>query len=108
MTTSLVAITGNTFPVKDYLKALGARWNPETKAWMVAADKAATARKIVAGAGSGAAKTSGKPHFSKCHDCGRPSRGFYRCWDCKQDNDDSPIAHTFTRADGSKGVWMEY
>jgi hypothetical protein len=50
MNASLVAVTGNTYPVKDQLKALGARWNPEAKAWMVAADKADAARRIVAGA----------------------------------------------------------
>ncbi len=50
MTTSLVAITGNTYPVKDRLKALGARWNPDAKAWMVSPAKADAARKIVAGA----------------------------------------------------------
>ena len=44
-----VAITGNTYPVKDQLKALGARWNPDQKAWMVAPEKADAARKIVAG-----------------------------------------------------------
>ena len=27
-----IAITGNTYPVKDQLKALGARWNPDAKA----------------------------------------------------------------------------
>lgn len=52
MTTSLVAVTGNTYPVKDQLKALGARWNPDAKAWMVAPDKADAARAIVAGRSS--------------------------------------------------------
>lgn len=50
-TQNLVAITGNTYPVKDQLKALGARWNGDLKAWMVAENKAEEARKIVAGAG---------------------------------------------------------
>ena len=48
----LVAITGNTYPVKEKLKALGARWNGADKAWMVSADKAEQARQIVAGAGA--------------------------------------------------------
>lgn len=47
---SLIAITGNTYPVKDQLKALGARWNGEVKAWMVAPEKAAEARALVASA----------------------------------------------------------
>ena len=50
-TESLVAITGNTYPVKEALKALGARWNGDLKAWMVSAGKADQAKAIVAGAG---------------------------------------------------------
>lgn len=45
-----VAITGNTYPVKDKLSALGGRWDGELKAWMVPADKADAARKLVASA----------------------------------------------------------
>lgn len=45
-----IAISGNTYPVKDQIKALGGRWNPTSKAWMVPADKADAARKLVAGA----------------------------------------------------------
>ena len=43
-----IAITGNTYPVKDALKALGARWNADQKAWMVSAERAEAAHKIVA------------------------------------------------------------
>ena len=50
-TENLVAISGNTYPVKEQLKALGARWNGDAKAWMVAPDKAEQARQIVSGAG---------------------------------------------------------
>jgi hypothetical protein len=45
-------ITGNTYPVKDQLKALGARWNPENKGWMVPDEKAQVARDIVTGKSS--------------------------------------------------------
>ncbi len=49
----LVAITGNTYPVKDALKAIGATWNTEKRAWMIAEAKAQYARAIVAeGAGN--------------------------------------------------------
>ncbi len=44
---SLVAITGNTYPVKDALKAIGATWNPEKRSWMIAEKKAEYARAIV-------------------------------------------------------------
>jgi hypothetical protein len=49
-TMSMVAIAGNTYPVKDQIKALGGRWNADAKVWMVPADKAEEARKIVANA----------------------------------------------------------
>lgn len=45
------AISGNTYPVKDQLKAMGARWNADAKCWMISADKADEARRIVEGAG---------------------------------------------------------
>ncbi len=76
-----VAITGNTYPVKDQLKAIGARWNPDQKAWMISADKAGQAKQIVSGAPQTQTKSS-KPHFAKCHECGAPSRGYYRCYNC--------------------------
>src|SRR5208282_2050354 len=41
------AIIGNTYPVKDQLKALGGRWSPDQHAWMVPADKANQARALV-------------------------------------------------------------
>ena len=64
MSTSLVAITGNTYPVKDQLKALGARWNPDSKAWMVPATQADVARRIVAGrsASTSTPSTPGMEH----------------------------------------------
>ena len=42
------AITGNTYPIKDQLKALGGRWNPDQNAWMVPTEKADQARALVA------------------------------------------------------------
>ena len=82
MATSLVAITGNTYPVKDQIRALGGRWNPETKSWMVPETQATAARALVSAAPVQARKTGAKPHFSKCHECGAPSRGYYRCYEC--------------------------
>jgi len=50
MTTTTVLITGNTFPVKDALKALGARWDAAAKGWRVPAALEAKARQLVSGA----------------------------------------------------------
>lgn len=85
MTTSLVAITGNTFPVKDQLKAMGARWNADSKAWMVAADKADAARALVSGAPkqpyTGPRSTGHRP--GTCSHCGeRCNPRFRTCVEC--------------------------
>ena len=45
--TDMIAITGNTYPVKDELKRLGARWDAAAKVWMVPVAKAAEARFVV-------------------------------------------------------------
>lgn len=89
-----VAITGNTYPVKDRLKALGARWNPDSKAWMVSEDKADVARAIVSNAPRQNKNTNGRPHYVHCHECGAPSRGYYRCYTCSIDyRDGGDMAH---------------
>lgn len=50
MTTKTVLITGNTYPVKDSIKALGGRWDAAAKGWRVPEAKADEARALVAGA----------------------------------------------------------
>ena len=78
----MIAITGNTYPVKDQLKSLGGRWNADRKAWMVPADKAAEAQALVVGA-TGTKKSSGfRPRSNCCADCGAASQGYYRCRGC--------------------------
>lgn len=44
-------ITGNTYPVKDRLRALGGKWSPRLQGWFVPKDQAEEARAIVAAAG---------------------------------------------------------
>ena len=43
-------ITGNTYPVKGEIKALGGKWDPEAKGWRVPETRAAEAQALVAGA----------------------------------------------------------
>ena len=89
-----IAITGNTYPVKEKLKALGARWNGDKKAWMVTADKAEEAQRIVAGAGPKPPRTFGARSFADRaswairHNggvgfCGAPGCGRNGCRDCR-------------------------
>lgn len=47
--TRQVPIPGNTYPVKDALKALGATWDKDRRTWMIAESKAEYARAIVSG-----------------------------------------------------------
>jgi hypothetical protein len=42
-----VAITGNTYSIRDQLRALGGRWDAARKVWMVPADRADEARALV-------------------------------------------------------------
>jgi len=45
----MVLITGNTYPVKDQLKVLGGRWDPNRGGWNVPSGRADEARRIVRG-----------------------------------------------------------
>jgi hypothetical protein len=87
----MVEITGNTFPVKDELKALGGRWLPARKAWAVPDDKAEQARQLVADAVASPKRPGGYRPRS-CVVCGitpqRNSRGYtdtviYRSGECR-------------------------
>jgi len=89
MSIPTVLIIGNTFPVKDQIKALGARWDPEAKGWRVPAARAAEAQRLVSGAGKSsfsAPRTASRGTRTGCR-CGsiqeysRPSD----CWTCKHD-----------------------
>jgi hypothetical protein len=65
----MTLITGNTYPVKDQIKALGGvKWDPIRKGWLVPDDRAAKARSIVAGAGACSAP---RPSPARRQDNGR-------------------------------------
>jgi hypothetical protein len=46
----MTLITGNTYPVRAELKALGATWSKDQQGWLVPDDRAEAARAIVAAA----------------------------------------------------------
>jgi len=82
---SKVAIVGNTFPVKDKLKELGAKWNPDQKCWMVDVSKADQARDIVNSASAAPQEKKPFVHY-RCKGCGcSPTRynKIYRSGYCK-------------------------
>jgi len=72
-----IAITGNTYPVKDALKALGGKWNADRKAWMIPEASAAKARALVSGAPKSAPRNNGNYDHEKFNGYGS-ARGGYR------------------------------
>lgn len=70
MATGTVAITGNTYPVKDRLKALGGRWNADAKAWMIPADHAAEAQRLVGASQTNRARFIRPAEIKRCWECG--------------------------------------
>lgn len=46
--TNTILVTGNTYPHRVALKALGGRWEPASKGWRVPASNATAARALVA------------------------------------------------------------
>ncbi len=91
----MTAISGNTYPVKDAIRALGGKWNKDDKAWMVPDDKAEEARALVAQApkstmpvkdriASAARKRGETP--GRCYSCGDACKFPYtECWDCREE-----------------------
>ena len=78
-----VAISGNTYPVKDALKAIGAKWDSDRKAWTITDKKLDEAKAIVANAPPQAPRVEGK-----CSDCGKSCKAPYTlCFDCKGKRD---------------------
>lgn len=54
-----VAIYGNTYPVKDQIRALGGRWDAGRKAWMVPDSAATRAQALVKSAPASAPRSGG-------------------------------------------------
>jgi hypothetical protein len=86
-----VLITGNTYPVKDQIKALGGHWDADAKGWRVPADKASQAQALVDGAPVQVRQQSGRPHYTKCQVCGVKASRYVRiygsgeCRDCYEE-----------------------
>lgn len=88
---NLIPISGNTYPVKEQLKSLGARWKPDRKCWMVPADKADQAYALVSNAprksyssASTYRRTGGRRTGCSCGSIEGQIRAS-DCWTCKHD-----------------------
>lgn len=77
-TTPTVAITGNTYPVKDQIKALGGRWDAERKAWMVPVERAAQARQLV----HSSSRSTYRRRWNEDNQCEMCGRNKYTCGHC--------------------------
>lgn len=73
-----VLITGETYPVRATLKALGGRWDATVKGWRVPAPRAGEARAAVANA----ARRPGVARSRSWHPCGYPGCSPSHCDEC--------------------------
>lgn len=84
-----ILITGNTYPVKDAIRALGGRWNPRLKGWMVPPERAEEARALVEAAPKQTQQqTNSRPRYRmsraeredlECELCGKNK---FKCGHC--------------------------
>ena len=80
-------LTGNTYPVKEELKKLGARWDAANKGWRSAPGLVAQAREIIAKAPKQEQKNSGPRKYSSLgragwRPCGYPGCSPHYCDEC--------------------------
>jgi hypothetical protein len=99
-TKDMVPVKGNTYPVKEQLKALGGRWNADQKLWMVPSIKESEAKSIVSNAPVQKRKPLGRLDIiaigarkqgltpGVCASCGDKCKYPYtECWGCKEERD---------------------
>ena len=80
-----VPIYGNTYPVKDQLKALGGRWDPGQRAWKVPEEKVEAARKLVAEAPVKTSSPNAIRYRRRRQPCGYPGcDGIDFCDNCSE------------------------
>lgn len=78
-TMNMVAVTGNTYPVKDKLKELGAKWDKDNKQWLVPEDKKAEAEKLVSEASKAPQEKKPFVHH-RCKQCGAAASRYNRIY----------------------------
>lgn len=82
MNSNLVRIHGNTYPVREELKTIGARWDTELRVWMISPHLLDQADEIVA---IGEPMESCDDRFYSgprcyCINCGEPYEANKQCW----------------------------
>jgi hypothetical protein len=76
-----ILITGDTYPHRDALRAMGGRWDAVARGWRVPASRAAEARALVPEAPLRTGRTRGlRDQFGLCTRCGDDcGTNPYRC-----------------------------
>ena len=78
--TQTVLITGNTFPVKDSLRAMGGKWNATAKGWEVPVEQEAAARSLVSGAANKPSAPKAPFVYHSCRVCGLKASRYVRIY----------------------------
>jgi hypothetical protein len=109
---SRIYIVGDTFAIKDKIKALGGHWDGDRRAWWVGKSKAAEAESLLALLSTGAQASAGQPQAAnKVADDARvvgkaryKSRTYYVLWvgECKSGDYKARL----TVLDGSIDFWV--
>lgn len=86
-TEPLVLVTGNTYPVREQLAALGGKWDAVKKGWHVAQSRAEEARRLVAAAPVSRPINRRRVRTTAygwiCPACEEENRhGSSACWEC--------------------------
>lgn len=85
-----VYILGDTFTIRESIKSAGGHWDADRKAWWVGATK----RTAIEQAVSTAVPAAPAPYRRRtCKECGGPSKGYYRCYECSLDYRDGGGMH---------------
>lgn len=70
LTGPMMRIEGNTYPVRDRLAALGARWNARFKMWEIASSHLEEAKAIVATVPAKTTRSFRSKKMGRCWECG--------------------------------------
>lgn len=87
-----VYVRGDSYPIRGALRGAGCHWDPDAKAWWIGSEKRDALAAAIASATPETA-TKSRPHYRTCHECGAPSRGYYRCYTCSLDYRDGGDMH---------------
>ena len=79
---ALVAINGNTYPIKDQLRALGGKWDAANKVWMVPQERASEAQKLVDTVPAKSRSKSSSSYRANWSPCGYPGCNPNHCDEC--------------------------